>query len=155
MGVLAISRRQDKWAADTEALLLLTLEVGRHDARLFEEVCDWMVRNERLMSVLRLRNLCRDETDEALADAFLSSVARWRPRLAGDQTASQLDPSRGEPFFRDGRVPIRRTPDAGFLRHGWLKPEVEPSGKSQGPCPARTDELRVPASRAPRRRRSR
>jgi hypothetical protein len=135
MGVLATSRRQDDWAADPEVLLLLTLEVGRHDARLFEEVSDWMVRNEQLMSVRRLRNLCRDDTDEALADAFLSSVARWRPRprLAGDTTASQIDPSRGEPFFRDGSVPIRRTPDAGFLKHGWLKPLVEPSGKSQAP----------------------
>jgi hypothetical protein len=135
MGVLATSRRQDDWAADPEALLLLTLEVGRHDARLFEEVSDWMVRNERLMSVRRLRNLCRDDTDKALADAFLSSVARWRPRprLAGDRTASQVGQSRGEPFFRDGSVPIRRTPDAGFLKHGWLKPLVEPSGKSQAP----------------------
>jgi hypothetical protein len=135
MGVLATSRRQDEWAADPEALLLLTLEVGRHDARLFEEVSDWMVRNERLMSVRRLRNLCRDETDRALVDAFLTSVARWRPRprLAGDRAASELDPSRGEPFFRDGSVPIRRTSDAGFLKHGWLKPEVEPSGKSQAP----------------------
>ena len=82
-------------------------------------------RNERLMSVRRLRNLCRDETDRALVDAFLTSVARWRPRprLARDQAASELDPSRGEPFFRDGSVPIRRTSDAGFLKHGWLKPE--------------------------------
>lgn len=135
MGVLATSRRQDEWAADPEALLLLTLEVGRHDARLFEEVSDWMVRNERLMSVRRLRNLCRDETDRALVDAFLTSVARWRPRprLAGRQPAPRLDPSRGEPFFRDSTVPIRRTPDAGFLAHGWLKPAVEPSGKSQAP----------------------
>ena len=135
MGVLAMSRRRDEWATDPEALLLLTLEVGRYDARLFEEVSDWMVRNERLMSVRRLRNLCRDNTDEALADAFLTSVARWRrrPRLVGDQAASQLEPSRGEPFFRDGSVPIRRTPDAGFLKHGWLKPEVKPSGKSQAP----------------------
>ena len=135
MGVLATSRRQDDWAADPEALLLVTLEVGRYDARLFEEVSDWMVRNERLMSVRRLRNLCRDETDEALADAFLTSVARWRPRprLAGHQPAPRLEPSRGEPFFRDSTVPIRRTPDAGFLKHGWLKPETEPSGKSQAP----------------------
>jgi len=135
MGVLAMSRRRDEWATDPEALLLLTLEVGRYDARLFEEVSDWMVRNERLVSVRRLRNLCRDNTDEALADAFLTSVARWRPRprLVGDQTASQLEPSRGEPFFHDGSVPIRRTPDAGFLKHGWLKPEVKPSGKSQAP----------------------
>lgn len=135
MGVLAASQRHDAWAADPEALLLFTLEVGRHDARLFDEVSDWMVRDEGLMSVRRLRNLCRDETDRALVDAFLTSVGRWRPRprLAGHQPVSQLDPSRGEPFFRDASVPILRTPDAGFLKHGWLKPEVAPSGKSRAP----------------------
>lgn len=63
MGVFATARRADRWAADPEALLLFTLEVARADARLFDEVLDWLALNERLVSVQRLRNLYRDDTD--------------------------------------------------------------------------------------------
>jgi hypothetical protein len=48
MGILATTERSDRWAADPEALLLLSFEVGREEPRLFEEVLDWLVRNERL-----------------------------------------------------------------------------------------------------------
>lgn len=51
MGVSGTPRRADRWAADPEALLLFTLEVARADARLFDEVLDWLALNERLMSV--------------------------------------------------------------------------------------------------------
>lgn len=135
MGVLASSNRHDRWAMDPEALLLFTLEVGRADARLFEEISDWMIVNEALISVRRLRNLCRDETDLALADAFLASVAHWRPRarLAGKKPQQPPNRSDAQPFFRDSIAAIRDPVNAGFLRHGWLKAEVKPSGKSQPP----------------------
>jgi hypothetical protein len=135
LGVSATPHRRSAWAADPEALLLFTLEIGRSDPRLFEEVTDWAVVNERLITVQRLRNLCRGDIDLALADAFIASVGRWRPRarLQDQPSDTPPDPTRGEPFFRDLSVPIRRTPDPAFLARGWLKAEVEPSGKSQPP----------------------
>lgn len=69
MGVFARAERRDPWAIDPEALLLFTLEIGRDDPRLFDEVLDWLVVNERLVSVRRLRNLARDEADKALVGA--------------------------------------------------------------------------------------
>lgn len=59
MGLLSEARRLSPWAQDPEALLLLTLEVARADPRLFDEVLDWLVRNEHLVSVRRLRTLTR------------------------------------------------------------------------------------------------
>jgi hypothetical protein len=88
MGVSASSSRRDDWAMDPEALLLFTFEIGRADARLFDEVTDWMVRNEDLISTRRLRNMCRDETDRALVDAFLASLARLRPGPSRSVSAS-------------------------------------------------------------------
>lgn len=44
MGILASAERSDRWAADPEALLLLTFEVAREEPRLFEEVLDWPVK---------------------------------------------------------------------------------------------------------------
>ena len=81
MGVSANSREQrDAWAVDPEALLLLTFEVGREESRLFEEVGDWMLVNERLVSVQRLRNLAVDEDDRALVDAVLGWLGENRRR---------------------------------------------------------------------------
>lgn len=136
-GVLARTDRRDRWAIDPEALLLLTLEVGRNDPRLFDETLDWLVVNERLVSVQRARNLARDDADRALVDAALGWVARWRPRARLTAKASREGARLGppEPLFRATRLPTR-DPDEAFLAHGLLKPKVEPSRNSQPPDPA-------------------
>lgn len=83
MGVFASSDRRDRWAMDPEALLLFTLEVGRADARLFEEVSDWMIVNETLIGVRRLRTALRrlarwleDTSLDELSPYMLASRAR-------------------------------------------------------------------------------
>lgn len=58
LGVFGHTERRDRATADPEALLLFTLEVGRDDPRLFDEVLDWLLTNQGLISVQRLRNLC-------------------------------------------------------------------------------------------------
>ncbi len=133
MGILATAEREDRWAMDPEALLLLSFEVGREEPRLFDEVLDWLVRNERLVSVQRLRNLARDEADRALVEAVVGWLGqrRRRPRLKARQ--ERLDaPSSAQPFYRDSDLPVT-DPDPAFLAQGFVKPRTEPSGKSQAP----------------------
>jgi hypothetical protein len=134
MGVFAAPRRADRWAADPEALLLLTFEVGRADARLFDEVLDWLVVNERLVSVQRLRNLCRDDTDRALAEASLAWAAQWRPRLrpGNRRRHAGSDRTKAQPLFRGLSSRGTRGDDV-FRTHGWLKPTTERSRKSEPP----------------------
>jgi hypothetical protein len=133
MGVLATAERSDRWAADPEALLLLTFEVGREEPRLFEEVLDWLVKNERLISVQRLRNLVRDEADRALVEAVLGWLGerRRRARLEA-RSGSDGAPPEAQPFFRNSSLPVA-DPDPAFLAQGFLRPRSEPSGKSQAP----------------------
>jgi hypothetical protein len=134
MGVSgAAPRTQDRRAADPEALLLFTWEVGRHDPRLFDEVMDWLVLNESLISVQRLRNLCADEVDRALVDGGLTWLARWRPRarLTAKARADEADTSPRALFV--GLSAPRATPEPSFARAGWLRPDFEPSRKSQPP----------------------
>ena len=131
MGVSASTERRDTWAADPEALLLFTFEIARSDARLFDEMLDWLLVNERIVSVQRLRNLCRDETDRELVDASLAWVAQWRPR-ARLVAKKRRGPARAVPLFRDSRVKVRQ-PDESFRDYGWLKPRTEPSHKSRRP----------------------
>jgi hypothetical protein len=88
-------RSRDERAADPEALLLFTFEIGRADLRLFDEVLDRLALNEPHISVHRLRNLCRTPTDRALVDAALSWAMRTRaahaarPRRAAPKNRSR------------------------------------------------------------------
>jgi hypothetical protein len=124
----------DPWVADPEALLLLTFEVGREEPRLFEEVLDWLVVNERQISVQRLRNLVEDDQDRALVESVLGWVAQWRRRAR--LTAKPLAPpdSAPAPFFRGDRQPVR-DPDPAFLAQGFLKSKAEPARRAQPPFP--------------------
>jgi hypothetical protein len=132
LGVFAPIERPDRRAIDPEALLLFTFEVGRNDPRLFDEVLDWLLTNEKLVSVQRLRNLCVDDTDRNLAEAALAWVARQRPRAGFSSRAPENEPADPNPLFRTARQLIRN-PDPTFLSFGFLKPDTEPSRKSSAP----------------------
>lgn len=130
IGVLATTDRNDRWAADPEALLLLTFEVGREEPRLFDEVLDWLVGNERLVSIQRLRNLARDEGDQALVEAVVGWLGRRRRRARLEARAKAGGSTDLEPFYRNSPMPIA-DPDPAFLVQGFVRARSEPSGKSQ------------------------
>jgi len=132
MGVLATTNREDRWAADPEALLLLTFEVGREEPRLLNEVLDWLVRNERLVSIQRLRNLARDDEDRALIEAVVGWLGERRRRARLEARPMADGWADAEPFFRNSQLPTDE-PDPAFLAQGFLKPRFKPAGKSQTP----------------------
>jgi len=129
MGVLAASDRRDVWSADPEALLLFTFEIGRDDPRLFDEVLDWMLVNDRMVSVQRLHNLARDDADRALVNATVTWASRSRPRGASAPGRENIE---GRPLFRGVSSPVL-DPDPSFSAHGLLKPRVDGSGNSRPP----------------------
>ena len=141
MGVLASAPRRSPWAEDPEALIVFTLEVARDDPRLFDELLDWLLRNEPLVSVRRLRSFAVDPEDRRLVDGALTWVDAHRPR-ARLRGRRQPQPS-GEPapLFTESDFPMRE-PDPSFLSAGFVRPPVEPSGKSQAP------DLRAPINLA-------
>ena len=139
LGVLALPKRTDRWAADPEALVLFTLEVARGDPRLFDEVLDWLLTNARLIGEQRLWNLCDDEEDRDLVGAALAWMARWQRRVRlparAMRRAEGLRRAEGQPrpLFRTvTQVPH---PDPAFLSVGLLKPDTQPSHKSRAPDP--------------------
>jgi hypothetical protein len=132
MGVLAPSDRVDEWAADPEALLLLTFEVCREEPRLFDEVLDWLLVNERLVSLHRLRNLAVDDNDRALAGAVIEWLGqRRRKSPPRPQVEPDLQQGAVPLFLRDGALVER--PDPAFLAHGFLKSWIEPARRSGHP----------------------
>jgi hypothetical protein len=146
LGVLGHVGRASPWAADLEALLVMSLEVARADPRLFDEVLDWLVVNEQLMSVRRLRTLARTSPEPSLAAAVLTWLAQHRPKARFSGTQDPPAPTGQRRLFFDEGFPIRRLDEA-FARHGWERPAAHPSAKSSTP------DLRVPIAFGLRMRR--
>jgi hypothetical protein len=133
LGVSAAAPKQrEERAADPEALLLLTLTVGRTDPRLFDEMLGWLALNEPLVSVHRLRNLSTDPVDRALAEAALEWVARIRRPARKVDSPPIDDPAALVPLFPSIHTPAARL-DPAFAHHGFARPTLQPSGKSQAP----------------------
>jgi hypothetical protein len=123
----------DRWAADPEALLLFGLELGREDPRLFDELLDWLLVNERLISTQRLRNLAQDAEDRALVEAALAwSTSERSPAADRRATGRKNQAARSATaLFRSSSAKIA-TPEESFLRHGLIRAPIAVSKKS---CP--------------------
>jgi hypothetical protein len=137
LGVAAHMDHKEQRAADPEALLLLSLEVGRHDPRLFDEVLDWGRLNGSLLSTQRLRTLCRGlQVEEDLVGAFLDWTAAQNPSLPWARASKRdVDSKReGRDLFLIDLDPIFvERPDPTFLRHSYRRPIAKPSLKSIEP----------------------
>ena len=131
MGILASRQGRSPWAQDPEALIVFTLEIARGEPRLFDELLDWMLLNEPLLSVRRLRAMCIDDTDRALVEGTLGWLAGQRPRarLTGRRTG-EVSPII-EPLFRPAGPLTHFSPS--FAAAGLARPPVDPSHKSRAP----------------------
>ena len=49
--------QRDNWIVDPEALILATCEFGRYDARLFDEMLDWLLINANFVNIPRAKSL--------------------------------------------------------------------------------------------------
>jgi len=135
LGVLGESKTEDPWVIDPEPMLLFTLEIGRYEPRLFDEVLDWLVVNGGWIDLQRLRGILRgkNETIIKLTGAvavFLTeksderkwqNLARfWKPEMG--RNADHV-----ESLFlnKDGKQhPPSPEPDPSFLSCGFNRPEV-------------------------------
>lgn len=131
MGISHSIDAVDDRATDPEALIVFTLEVARHDPRLFDELLDWLRENQRLISVQRLRNLSLDERDRQVVQAALAWVSRFRanPRFSG---AARYANGESEHLF-PGTEGAAWSSDPTFLEHGLVRGSAEPSFTSRRP----------------------
>jgi len=136
LGVLGEARSEDPWVIDPEPMLLFTLEMGRYEPRLFDEVLDWLVINGRWVDLQRLRGIlhAKDETIIQLAGAvasFLmkeSNERKWQNLAHFCKTGMQESSEHGESLFwgKDGRsYPPSPEPNLSFLSCGFNRPEIK------------------------------
>ena len=137
IGVSGYSNSEESKVIDPEALLLLTLTVARYDARLFDEVLDWLEVNGDYLNVQRINNLLKQFDFQAKAELSAvaevlgqkSSVAlRWKKlatKYSQDKESSLFYMKNGHP------MPTPNKYDKIFLHHGLLRPVVNKRGLSQ------------------------
>ncbi len=136
IGITGYSTADESRVVDPEALLLLTLTVARHDARLFDAALDWLDANASSVNVQRLQNLAHKAP--APARAALGAIAA----MLGQKTSLALKWNKLELlerlveeetlFFQaDGRaMPPPTHCDDVFRRHGLLRPPVRKRGRA-------------------------
>lgn len=137
LGVPGYVGSQESNVIDPEALLLLTLTVARHDARLFDEVLTWVDSNGSFLNVHRLQNLVNQYDFQAKAQ--LSAVAEMKGRkssvaLKWKKLAAKYSQAEDTPLFFlvDGQVmPAPSDPDPIFYKHGLLRPATEIQGPAR------------------------
>lgn len=142
LGVAGQAGSGINWVIDPEALLLLTSTLGRHDPRLFDEVLDWLSKNGALINIQRLKNL---QTTYGIGNpGILAAMAavtgentanlKWR-NLSKELQANKRDIPAfvPEPLFPG--VPVVGSPDALFLKFGWVRDQMHLRGLSTAPNP--------------------
>jgi len=128
LGAPGYSDGDDPRIIDPEALLLFSLTISRYDARLFDEIMDWLARHGDYINIQRLKRMLAEESFSAqqllLAVAAVMAeqgkASKWG-RLAElspvpDKTASL--------FFNQEGLPINHfgAADPVFAKYGFLRP---------------------------------
>jgi hypothetical protein len=143
IGVAGYGEIDRPWVVDPEALIALTGTFGRYDPRLFDEMLDWLDRNERFINVQRLRNILKTE-------GFASSY------VIGELAAKQLKDKKGikwkglyKDYLREenpqalfllksGKAfPVVGEKDPEYLKYGYIRNPVVNRGLSR-PFPPKT-----------------
>jgi len=128
---------EERHVIDPEPLLLLSLTVCRTDARLFDEVVDWLMVNGAFMNVQRLKSLEKQYDFQcgpqlgAVAEVLgkkSSHALKWKSLVAPDTQGTYT------PLFymKDGRpLPLADEHAPEFKRHGLLRGALKLRGYSQ------------------------
>lgn len=136
LGVAGHAVQGGNVAVDPEALLLFSTVFARHDARLFDEIADWLRQNGGWINLLRMTRLQREhELGDVtvlggLAEhlARSSSHAKWK-------VLAKTPPQGAPPASLFPHLPTPGRADEIFRRRGWLRTPLELRGLSKTPRP--------------------
>ncbi len=142
VGVAGVGASQAS-LVDPEALVLATADFGRFDARLFDEVLDWLVTNAARVDLVRLKRSIASASDEtprvaaAMADLVAAHSGRrqWRTLVESPDTAPDPPATRPAiPLFQSGHGGSGwGEQDPVFLAHGFARGPLVLRGMSEAP----------------------
>ncbi|HSW61572.1 MAG TPA: hypothetical protein VLJ60_12290 [bacterium] len=137
LGVLGQVQKQDERIIDPEALILFSFTVARFDARLFDEIFDWIRFNGQFLNMQRFQNLIKTYGFEGAP--VLSAVAMTQQEsgsygLKWKKIASAYKKTQIEPLFylvSGDALPVPEIQDDNFKKCGFYRGEINLRGKSQ------------------------
>ena len=122
---------------DPEALLLVSSMFARYDARLFDEMFNWLQTNGTWINVLRLMRM---QKEYALGDAsVLGAIADHLTEDSGNlkwKVLLKVQPTQ-KPSALFPHLAVTGRTDEKFARWGWLRPPIERRNLGRAP---RTDQ---------------
>ncbi|MBE0418386.1 MAG: hypothetical protein IBX63_11560 [Coriobacteriia bacterium] len=140
---VAGTRGTSSTVIDPEALLVATMSIGRWDARLFDEVLDWVVSNSSIVDPARLRRLARSAGSEQrrLMTAVVRIASQGAGRTGLEKVETELVAREEgasyalQPLFRSARAAVEDWvgPDEVFRSVGFARPTPELRGMSRAP----------------------
>lgn len=139
IGVAGSAPPKGRWVIDPEPLLAFTTEVAREDARMFDEVLDWLVMNGRWINTQRLSTIVKQ--DKIGEPAVMGAIASWM----SDQDKSMKWRGIARHAVRSGqreKTPLFTTqfkgiagaaeqPEAHFDRYGLLRGPIHIRGMTK------------------------
>lgn len=138
LGIGGASPAKTLWIIDPEALLAFTSEMARHDARLFDQVLDWLAVNggwintQRLSTIMKQDGIGCTAVVGAVASRMceLDKSAKWRGLAKRNQPDKDIPV---EPLFQLITNPGQAIdmPDRHFQAYGLLREEVHTRGMAQ------------------------
>ncbi len=136
--------RQDR-VIDPEALLLASSQWARFDARLFDEILDWLCQFGHLIHLQRLLNMRRSGLGDPMVLSAIAAVllehspqAKWKTLVTKTDLALTL-----EPLFLslEGEAAFWGQADPLFAQHGFQRGRMELRQLGQPPDPGRAANL--------------
>ena len=131
LGVPGYGERQDNRIIDPEALLLFSCTLARYEARLFDEIINWLYQNGLMINILRLRTIQKRENFNA--EKILASLAehmaeknytKWKRLIENAELPDKKEPLF---FFKNG-TPMEgfgNKYDEIFYKHGFIRGKIE------------------------------
>ncbi len=139
LGVSGASRKGSDRVIDPEVLLAFTSEIGRYDARLFDEVLDWLATNGSWINTQRVSTIMKQ--DGIGCPNVLGAMAAWMcdrdksvkwrgiaKRYQPDAQDSTEHLFRAVPY---GSMPMFEEPDVHFKQYGLMRESVQTRGMTQ------------------------
>ena len=147
LGVAGVVEGEDIWPIDPEALLVFTCTMGRYEARLFDEVIDWLHKNgtflntQRLKKIIKQENFSGQQTLAAIAGLLNhgTDALKWKSLASCQPGGKELESlfyfGTGEPMGSWGKS------DPHFEKYGFFRGPLNLRGYSQRFRPNTTTNL--------------
>jgi hypothetical protein len=139
MGVAGSADRKDRWVIDPEPLLAFTTEVARHDARMFDEVLDWLIMNGHWINTQRFSTIARQDNigHAAVIGAMASWMTEQDKSMKWRGLARRMIPVVQKPEVAlyqaksAGPLAVIGQPDDHFQRYGLLRGPIRTRGMTR------------------------